>query len=233
MTIIISGATKGIGLAIAERFATAGFDLALSARTKRDLQSLQVDFAHRFPGVEVLTYAGDMGDKANVLAFAKKIQERWKKVDVLVNNVGWYSPGDVLQAEAGLLEKMMQINLFSAYYLTRAVIEQLQENKKGHIFNLCSIASLDAYPNGGIYTITKFALLGFSKSLREELKNSTIKVTAVLPGATWTPSWKESGLSPDRLMAAADVAEAVFNAWNMGPSAVIEEILLRPQIGDL
>lgn len=233
MKIIITGATKGIGRAIAERFALAGFDLALSARTESDLQALKMHFANLYPDIEVLVYAGDMGDKNKVLAFVEKIKEQWKTVDILVNNVGWYSPGDVLDAADGLLDEMMQINLFSAYNLTRSVIQLLQDNKKGHIFNLCSIASLDAYPKGGVYTITKFALLGFSKSLRQELKSKALKVTTVFPGATWTPSWQDSGVPPERLMDSKEVAEAIFNAWNLGPSAVIEEMLIRPQLGDL
>ncbi len=204
-----------------------------NARTEADLQVLKTDFADRFPNIDILTYAGDMGNRADVLAFAKNIKKQWSTIDVLVNNVGWFSPGEILTAEEGLLEKMMQINLFSAYQLTRAVIDLLVENKKGHIFNLCSIASLDAYPDGSLYSITKFALLGFSKSLRQELKDQAIKVTAVLPGATWTPSWAASGVNPQRLMAAQEIAQAVFNAWNMGPSAVVEEIILRPQLGDL
>lgn len=233
MKTIITGATKGIGRAIAERFAAAGFDLALSARTEADLETLKADFVSRFPRLSIITYVGDMGNKSDVTAFAKYIKVRWKKADVLVNNVGWYNPGNILTAEDELLERMMQINLFSAYHLTRELIDLMRGEQKGHIFNLCSVASLDAYPEGSLYTITKFALLGFSKSLREELKDEGIKVTTILPGATWTPSWAGSGVNPDRFMPANEVANAIFNAWNTGPSTVIEEILLRPQLGDL
>lgn len=232
MKTIITGATKGIGRALAERFAQTGTDLALSARTSADLQTLKSDLKGRFPKIEILPFAGDMGKKGDVVAFAKMIKERWQTVDVLINNVGWYHPGNILSAEDNLLEKMMNVNLFSAYHLTRSVVDLLHQNQKGHIFNMCSIASLDAYPDGGLYTITKFALLGFSKSLRQELNDKNIKVTAVLPGPTWTPSWEGSGVSPTLMMEADEVAEAVFNAWNLGPSAVVEELLLRPQGGD-
>ncbi|HHM20936.1 MAG TPA: SDR family NAD(P)-dependent oxidoreductase, partial [Bacteroidetes bacterium] len=103
----------------------------------------------------------------------------------------------------------------------------------GHIFNMCSIASLIAYPNGGSYTISKFALLGFSKVLREEMKDKGIKVTSILPGATWSASWAGVDLPKSRLMQPRDIARAVWCAWQMEPSAVVEDIVIRPQLGDL
>ncbi len=90
-----------------------------------------------------------------------------------------------------------------------------------------------AYPNGGSYSISKFALLGFSKVLREELKSSGIKVTAVMPGATWSDSWSGAELPYERLMEAEDIAESILSIYKLGPSAVVEEIILRPQLGDL
>lgn len=232
MHTIITGATKGIGLAIAHRFAEAGSDLALSARTEEDLVVLKTALTSKYPDINILIFAGDMGQRADVLAFAEQIKSAWNSVSVLVNNVGWYHPGEILTAEDGLLEKMMNINLFSAYHLTRATKDLLLAQPGSHIFNICSIASLYAYP-GSLYTITKFALRGFSQSLRQELKDKQLKVTAVLPGETWTPSWQDSGIDPARLMAAEEVARAVFDAWRMGPSAVVEEILLQPQLGNI
>lgn len=98
---------------------------------------------------------------------------------------------------------------------------------------MCSIASKIAYPNGGSYSISKFALLGFSKVLREELKPTGIKVTSILPGATWSNSWAGVDLPEDRLMQAHDIAIPVWSALSMSPSAVVEEITIRPQLGDL
>ena len=104
---------------------------------------------------------------------------------------------------------------------------------KGHIFNICSIASLQAYPNGGSYSISKYALLGFSANLRLELKDKGIKVTAVCPGATYTNSWKGSGVSEERIMEADDIAKMIYAATQLSPQAVVEDIVLRPQLGDL
>jgi len=113
----------------------------------------------------------------------------------------------------------METNLYSAYYLTRALIGNMIKRKYGHIFNICSIASLQAYPTGGSYTISKFALYGMTKALREEMKKHGIRVTAVLPGATLTSSWDGVDLPPGRLMKPEDIADAILK--NTGPYAQI------------
>jgi short-subunit dehydrogenase len=105
--------------------------------------------------------------------------------------------------------------------------------RKGHVFNLCSTASHKAYPNGGSYSITKFALLGFSKNLREEMKPFGVKVTSVSPGPVWTASWEGFEAPADRLMEASDVADMIWAAYNLSPQAVVEDILLRPMLGDI
>ena len=127
----------------------------------------------------------------------------------------------------------MDVNLYGPYHLTRTLLPAMMRRRSGHVINMCSIASVIAYPNGGAYTVTKFALLGFSKSLREEMKPYNIKVTSILPGATWSASWAGADFPEERLMPAEDVAEAVVSATRMGPSSVVEEIVIRPQLGDL
>lgn len=232
MKIIITGATKGIGRAIAEKFAAEGFDLAVCARTVEDLHHFKKEIQQRY-AVEVLMRVADMSNKKEVLAFADDVIGQWGEADILVNNAGIFIPGEISREEDGTLEKLIETNLYSAYHLTRAILPVMIKKGRGHIFNMCSIASIIAYPNGGSYSISKFALLGFSKVLREELKPSGIKVTAILPGATWSDSWAGVQLPESRLMEANDVAIAVWGASQMSPSAVIEEIILRPQLGDL
>jgi short-subunit dehydrogenase len=128
---------------------------------------------------------------------------------------------------------MMQINLYSAYHLTRALLPKMMKQQSGHIFNICSIASIKAYSNGGSYSISKFALLGFSKNLREEMMPHHIKVTAVYPGAVNTDTWGEFDNSSNRIMEAADVANMVVAAASLSAAAVVEDIVLRPLLGDL
>lgn len=232
MKIIITGATKGIGLAIAEKFAAEGFDLAVCSRSEADLAVFKTEIQEKY-GVEVLTRATDMSRKPEVLAFADFIKEHWNEVDAIVNNAGLFLPGEIIREEDGALEQMIETNLYSAYHFTRAMLPVMLQKSSGHIFNMCSIASFMAYPNGGSYSISKFAMLGFSKVLREELKTRGIKVTAIMPGATWSDSWAGADFPADRLMEARDIAIAVWSAWQMSPSAVVEEIIVRPQLGDL
>lgn len=233
MNIIITGGTKGIGLAIAEKFAQNGFNLAICSRNYKDLQAMKKDFTTRYPKIDFLIKKTDMSKQKEVMAFAKHIQSKWKKIDVLINNAGVFLPGAIHQEAEGTLEKQINTNLYSAYHLTRALLPLMLKRKSGYIFNMCSIASIMAYPNGGSYSISKFALYGFSKVLRAEMKDKGIRVSAVLPGATWSNSWAGVDLPVERLMQASDVADAIWSAYNMTPSAVMEEIILRPQLGDL
>jgi NADP-dependent 3-hydroxy acid dehydrogenase YdfG len=144
-----------------------------------------------------------------------------------------FIPGSVHNEKDGALEEMIAVNLYSAYHLTRVLIPKMISQKSGHIFNMCSIASLEAYDNGGAYSISKFALSGFSKNLREEMKPHQIKVTAIYSGAAYTDSWAGSNIDPNRIMEASDIAEIIFTASRLSPQACVEDILIRPQLGDL
>ncbi len=230
---VISGGSKGIGLAIANRLAGEGYNLALLARTLEDLENAAQSIRKRNPDIEVVIRQIDVTSKESLSKFADFLADKWSHVDVLINNAGTYTPGGVLTEEDGALEHMFMTNCFSAYYLTRFIYPLIKKSSSGHIFNMCSIASLNAYPNGGAYGISKYAMYGFSKNLREELKPGGIRVTSILPGATWTDSWSGSGIEPSRIMEANDIAEAVVSALRMSPGTVVEDIVLRPQLGDL
>lgn len=232
-TAVITGATKGLGRAIAEIFAENGFDLCVCARTEADLDAMQEEWQERFPALRLNTHPADLGKKSEVLEFAAFVKKTWPRLDVLVNNAGIYLPGGVADEREGTLETLLEINLLSGYHLTRALLPIMLPRQKGHIFNMCSIASIMAYPNGGAYTISKFALLGFSKCLREEMKTKGIKVTAILPGAAWSDSWGGADFPEERLMQATDIAKAVWGCYNLSDAAVVEELLIRPQLGDL
>lgn len=233
MNAIITGATKGIGRAIANQLAAEGYNIVFNSRNADDLANMKADLEKQYPAQKFLSKPTDMGVKKEVVAFGNFVLENCKTIDVLVNNAGVFLPGMIHEEEDGALEQMINTNLYSAYYLTKALIGTMMAQKSGHLFNICSIASKIAYPNGGSYSISKFALLGFSKVLREELKDKGVKVTSILPGATWSNSWAGVDLPESRLMQAQDIAKAVISALSMQPSAVVEEIVIRPQLGDL
>ncbi len=229
--IAVTGGTKGIGRAILEKFASHGFDVITCSRNKDELDKLQKHF-EKLGGRAYIAVA-DMSDKAQVKTFTDFVNSLNRPLDVLVNNAGFFIPGLVTEEPEGALESMINSNVYSAYYTTRGLFGLMKTNRAGHIFNMCSIASIKAYPNGGSYAISKFALLGFSKVLREELMTQNIRVTAILPGATKTSSWDGVDLPEDRFMKVEDVADAVYAAYALSGRSVVEEMVIRPQLGDI
>lgn len=235
MKIVITGASRGLGKAIAETFAEdkQGHTFFLSAKNKEALLLTGKELQGRFPRTNIFTKPYDLSTKEETRKFGEWILEQTDKIDVLVNNAGIFIPGNVHDEADGVLEKLIELNLYSAYHLTRLLLPSMIKQKSGHIFNICSIAALQAYPNGGAYSISKYALAGFSANLRNEMKPHGIKVTAVYPGAAYTDSWKSSGVDPKRIMEADDVAKMIYAATQLSPQACVEDIVLRPQLGDL
>ncbi len=230
--IVITGATKGIGRAIAEKFAAeGGFDIALCARTEKDLKELKSSI--ETPASNILIQKCDVSKKSELKKFAEKVLSEFGAVDILVNNAGIFIPGEVYNEENGTLEQLIETNLYSAYYLSKWLLPEMIKKKSGHIFNMCSVASIKAYPNGGSYSISKFAMLGLSKALREELKDFKIKVTSLVSGATLTDSWSGTSLPESRFMKAGDMAKIVWDIYNLPESTVVEEIIVRPILGDI
>lgn len=232
MNAIITGGTKGIGLAIAKKLASMGINLAICSRSESDLEATREHLSEACK-VSVYAHVVDVSDKAAILRFAQACIEELSSIDILINNAGIFIPGKLQDEAEGQLEQMMATNLYSAYHLSRAIIPTMKAQKKGHIFNICSVASLKAYDNGGSYSISKYALSGFNHNLRHELKEENIKVTGVYPGATWSDSWAGIELPQDRLMEASDIATMVASCIELSSSATVEDIIMRPQLGDL
>lgn len=231
MNVVVTGASQGLGKGIAERFAEGGANLFLVSRNMDKQIAWQRELMEKY-GCTVSAFNADLSVKEEVYSFARAVTDAWETVDVLVNNAGSFVMGNVYDEPEGNLEKMIGLNLYSAYYLTRKLLPLMMARKKGHVFNICSIAALQAYPGGGSYSISKYALEGFSKNLRHEMKPFGIKVTSVHPGATYTPSW-EGFAEQSRIMEVQDVAEMIFAASSLSPTACVEDIILRPQLGDL
>ena len=230
---LITGSNKGIGLATARQLLSEGNDVLLCARNAGHLASAKGELEQQFTDRSILTTTVDVRSRESIRDLATFVRSEWGALDVLINNAGTFTPGSVIEEAEGSLELMMETNAYSAYFITRELYPLIEKSSNAHIVNICSIASLGAYPDGGSYGISKYAMLGFSKNLREELKPKGIKVTSVLPGATWTSSWEGSGVTPERIMTAEDIAETICSALRLGPTAVVEEIVIRPQLGDL
>lgn len=231
--VVITGASKGIGKAVAAAFAAEGANLFLCSRNEVQLYNTVAELQTKFGNTNIKAKAFDLAVKEQAIAFGNWVNETAGITFILVNNAGSFLPGSVNNEEDGLLEKMMAVNLYSAYHLTRVLLPKMMEARTGFIFNICSIASMKAYANGGSYSISKFAMLGFSKNLREEMKPYHIKVSAISPGAILTDSWGDYDNSSHRIMEASDVASIILTAVKLSPAAVVEDIVLRPQLGDL
>lgn len=233
MNIVVTGASRGFGKALAEKFATHGHNLYLCSRNAVALYKTVDELVTRFPNVVIKAKPFDLKIKERAKEFGHWILEFEVAIDVLINNAGSFIPGSVYNEGEGVLEEMIEVNLYSAYHLTRVLLPKMMAQKSGHIFNMCSIASLQAYHNGGSYSISKFALAGFSKNLREEMKPHGIKVTTLYPGAAYTDSWAGSNIDPKRIMEASDISEMVYSCSRLSPQACPEDIIIRPQLGDL
>ena len=232
MNIVITGGSKGMGKAMAEKFAATKNNIFICSRSEEQLAETAKELKEKYES-RVEYFPADLSKKDEVLRFAKWLSEKNVQTDILINNAGQFVPGSIYNEPEGNLDQMIDINLYSAYHLTRALLPQMMKNKSGHIFNICSIAALKAYDNGGSYSISKYALMGFSKNLREEMKPFNIKVTAVYPGAVYTSSWEGADIQPGRIMEVDDIANMVFAASFLSPQACVEDIVVRPLLGDL
>jgi short-subunit dehydrogenase len=232
VNVIITGASRGLGKAIAEIFAENGHHLFLTSKNQNRLQQAVDELQKRFPAIIIKSKAFDLSKKDQTKEFGKWCLQLTSP-DVLVNNAGNFTGANVHDEQEGALEEMIETNLYSAYHLTRVIVPEMKRKKSGYIFNMSSIAGLKAYPGGGSYSISKYALRGFSVNLREELKQFNVKVTTVFPGAAYTDSWAATGIDRKRFMEAEDIAKMVYAATQLSGKACVEEIILRPQLGDI
>lgn len=229
-TALVTGGTRGIGKAIVHTLLQQNFRVITCGASAATAEALMAGFRAEADRGDLQCFVVDVSQKAAIRQWGDTLALR--SLDLLVHNAGRFLPGSIASEDDGTFELMIQTNLASAYHTTRTFLPALKATK-GHIFTICSTSSLTAYPNGGSYGISKFGLLGMSKTLREELKPFGVKVTSILPGATITDSWAGAGLPPTRFMQPEDVAAVLWNAYTLSESCVMEEVLLRPTLGDI
>lgn len=232
-TAVVSAGSRGIGRAVVLNLLRHQFNVITCSRSEVKLEALHRDASQINGSGNLYSIPTDLSDKEGVDRFVEFANRQSDAIDLLVNNAGAFIPGKVATEPEGVLEDMIHINLYSAYRITRGLLPNMIHKKKGHIFNICSVASIQPYENGGSYCIAKYALLGFNRVLREEMKEHHIRVTAVIPGATLSDSWKDVDLPPERFMPAEDIASSIYHTYNLSPRTVVEDIVLRPQLGDI
>lgn len=231
--VLISGASQGIGEAIAKVFAkeVRGVRLALVARNVKNLQAVARACAKHAAKAEA--FECDVSNEASVALMAEAVTKRFGAVDVLINNAGAFTMAPFAETKADEFDRMIAVNLRSAFLVTQAFLPAMLKRKGGDIFFMSSIAGLGAYPNAAAYCAAKFGVTGLAKVLRAETKDHGIRVCCVHPGATWSPSWEKSGVKPERIMPAEDIARAILDVHRLSARTVVEEIVLRPQLGDI
>ncbi|MBP6506534.1 MAG: SDR family oxidoreductase [Opitutaceae bacterium] len=232
-TILITGASQGIGAAIAKVFAqeVRGARLVLVARNQSKLAA--VTRACAKAGVVAECFPCDVADEVSVAAMAQAVKKRFGTVDVLINNAGAFTTAPFVKTGIAEFDRMIAVNLRSAFLVTQAFLPAMLRRKSGDIFFMSSIAGLGAYPNAAAYCAAKFGVTGLAKVLRAETKDKGVRVCCVHPGATWSPSWEGSGVKAERIMPAGDIARAILEVYQLSRRTVVEEIVLRPQLGDV
>ncbi len=230
--IVITGASQGIGEAIAVAFATLpDARLALVARSADKLDAVAATCQAQ--GAKAQPFVCDVTDDDAVAQLAQQVQHHYGVPDVLVNNAGAFAPGLLMETSARSFRDQIEANLTSAFLVTQAFLSAMRVARRGHLFFMGSVASIRAYPGGVAYCAAKHGLLGLARVVREETRADGLRVTTLLPGATRTPSWDGTQEPDSRFMPPEDIAAVVLNAYALSDRSVMEEIVLRPQLGDL
>ncbi|MGH7537690.1 MAG: SDR family oxidoreductase [Gemmatimonadales bacterium] len=226
---VITGATEGIGRAIAVALGRAGAHIAICARTASNIRST-LDALHA-GGIDAIGQACDIGDPGQVEAFARGVASQRGDAAVLVNNagIGRFAPLQELTLEDW--DATMAVNLRSLYLVTRAFLPALVRAGPSSIVNIASLAGRNGFEGGTAYCASKHAVLGFSKALMLEVRKQQVRVIAICPGSVATPFMdKQDRMRPnrDRILTADDVAQAVLAALILPDRAMVSELDIRP-----
>jgi hypothetical protein len=230
---LITGASKGMGHAIAVAFAKEGINVAVCSRNAMDLQDFKNELLGINPNIKVFTQVADGSVKEQLLQFAAAAEQELGFISIVVNNLGMFDPVSILDESDTAFGTQLNTNLMPAYHLYRYFGKSMIAAGEGHFFNICSVAALDPIPAAGSYSVTKFALLGLTRVMRLEMQPHKVKVTAVIPGSTLTNSWKDAVVDKNDFVLPEDIAAAVITTYKMGAGANVDEIIIRPVGGQV
>lgn len=210
---IITGAGKGIGRATAFNLAKQGVNLGLIARSGDELKALCAELTATF-GIKAVYATADVSKQEEAETAADSVIEQLGKVDILINNAGTAQFGTVLEMDPKDWERIIQVNLMGTYYITRKVLPTILDQNEGSIINVASTAGEKGFASGSAYCASKFAVLGFTESLMQEVRKSNVRVTAITPSTVNTPLAVNAGLKigeEDRMMQPEDVSQLILS----------------------
>jgi short-subunit dehydrogenase len=230
---IITAATKGIGRAVAIAFAKQGINLSICSRNEQELSEFKRELQDINPLINVVTMVTDCSVHEELKNFAVFTEKILGFVDIIVNNVGMYKHVSILEDSEDSFQKQVDTNLMPAYELYRFFGKSMVSVGKGHIFNICSVAAINPIAEAGMYSVTKYALLGLNKVMRLEMQGHGVKVTAIIPGSTLTDSWRDVVVDKAKMVLPEDVASAIVNILNMSAGANVDELIIKPAAGQL
>jgi 3-oxoacyl-[acyl-carrier protein] reductase len=230
--IWITGASSGIGRATAKEFATVGCNVFVSARRISELERLKDELGEL--GERVFVFPCNVASSANVDQTVKKIASDFR-IDCLINNAGITSFKFAEDNSTNEINDIINTNLLGSIYTIKSVLPLFKENNSGTIINILSVVVKKVFTKSSVYAASKMGLLGFSESLREEVRKYNVRVINVIPGATETSMWTQDvrKKNSERMIQPESIARMIVSAYLQKDKLVTEEIVVRPQEGDL
>jgi 3-oxoacyl-[acyl-carrier protein] reductase len=224
---VITGAGKGIGRATALRFAREGIDLALFTRTAGDYETLGPELDHA--GVGHVDFVGDLSNAGDIDRFAASTRAAYDRVDYIINNAGVFQKVELKDSRIEDFDRLMSINVRGSYLITRAFIGDLIAGCKGVVVFVSSVAGLQGFPGGSLYSCSKFAIQGLADSLMLEVRKRGVRVTTVCPGRVNTPMMAADPNPPlpESVIQPEDVAETIYLACTLPDNAIIKQVEIR------
>jgi NADP-dependent 3-hydroxy acid dehydrogenase YdfG len=228
----ITGASSGIGVALAKRFA-AGNDMVIaSARSKEKLEALQKDIHASTGACELLVC--DVQNEQSTFTAAEAILKKYAMVDVLINNAGVTYFKDFLSTSVQEFDHVINTNLRGLFLTTKAMVPTMVQHHAGKVINILSFVTKTTYTKSSVYSASKAGAEALMNGLRAEVRSEGVQIVNVYPGATLTPIWypKHQEKFHDQMLKPEDIAEVVFQVSIQPSSMMVEELVLRPQVGD-
>jgi 3-oxoacyl-[acyl-carrier protein] reductase len=223
---LVTGASRGIGLAIARSLGRLGAKVSICSRDPKRLESAAIDLQR--DGATILAVPADVTRASDIASLVAKTIESLGPIEILVNNAGFGYFGPTHQADESTWDRVLDTNLKSVFLASKAVAPGMIERRSGHIINIASLAGKNAFAGGGIYCASKWGLLGLTECMAEDLRAYGIRVSAICPGSVATEFSPHTGKDPGKMLQPEDIAHAVEMIVTQSPRSFISEILLRP-----